>query len=997
MLHVSPNCYFFLKLCQNRLILLALLWFILPCVSISAKYRFDSWTTDNGLPQASINSIIQTKDGFLWFTTFGGLVRYDGLRFTVFNSGNTKGLKSGRFTQITEDGDCNLWIATEAQGITRYKDGIFSTFSTETGLPDNVINRIEDKTNGKFLLNAGKSILQWNGDNFVTYSPAEGEPTNNILQRNLDGSIWYLDGSRLRKFENGRVTVDFEPNFTIHRAFEDSQGRVWIAGNQDELFMLKDGKLSTYSEKEGFPKCRFVKVIEDRQGRILFATYLGLLIFENGKFTHLTTADGLIDNNVNSIYQDREGTIWVGTGGGLSRLTEAIITSFSTKEGLANDNVYPIFQAKSGKIWIGSWAGLTVYENGMFQDVSQQFGLATDKITTIYEDRDNYLWIATWEGKLVKIKNGQATTFPPNEQLGEHIRAIYQDPNGTMWFGTTKGLVQLKNDIFTAFNAKNGISGKAVFTIHQDKSGQFWIGSDAGITKFKDGVFTSLTEKDGIASNIVRTIYEDKGGTIWVGMYDSGLYRYQNGQFTHYTTNEGLFDNGVFQIIEDNHQNFWISCNLGIYRVKKSELNDLAENQITKVTSIPYNKRDGMLNSECNGGSQPAGIMAQDGRIWFPTQKGVAIITPGLIPLNTQPPPVVIESVIVDTKPVDIYAPIQIQPGQTNLEIHYSGLSFINPELVKFKYKLENLDTEWTDAASRRTAYYSHLPPGKYRFMVISANRDGVWNEQGTTIEIEVYPPFWRKTWFLALIIFAVGLIALMFYRWRTGMLKKAKATQEAFSLQLIESQEEERKRIAVELHDSLGQSLVLIKNWAALGLKATNNQNSHKTNLSEISDAASDAINEVREIAYNLGPYQLDRLGLKTSIEEMIQKVTTSSPISFEVEIDKIDGYFDKQTEINIFRILQEAINNIIKHSEATTAKLLIKMESAQMSLTISDNGKGFVYETVNTTDKRGFGLFGMSERVNLLKGEYLIKSETGTGTTIVINLPRENKRNGE
>jgi signal transduction histidine kinase/ligand-binding sensor domain-containing protein len=992
----SPSSRFFLKLCRIRLILVALFCCLLSNHHISAQYRFDSWTTENGLPQASVNSIIQTHDGFLWFTTFGGLVRYDGLRFEVFNAGNTKGLKSGRFTQITEDADDNLWIATEAQGITRYKNGVFTTYSTETGLPDNLINRIEDKTDGNFLLNAGESILQWNGENFAPYSPAAGEPVNNILQRKMDGAIWYLDGTRLRKFENGRITVDFEPNFTLHRSFEDSQGRVWLAGNQDELFMLKDGKLTTYSEKDGFPKCRFIKVIEDREGRLLFATHLGLLIFEDGKFTHLTTADGLIDNSIRNIYQDREGTIWVGTEAGLSRLTEAIITPYSTKDGLANDNVYSIFQDKKGKIWIGSWAGLTVYENGVFQNVSQQLGIGTDNITAIYEDREETLWICTWSGRIVRVSNGQITTLPTNPELGEHIRAIYQDRAGKMWFGTTKGLVQLKNGSFTSFNAKDGIFGKAVFAIHEDRSGQFWIGSDIGLTKFSDGVFTPLTEKDGISGNIVRTIYEDTQGTLWIGMYDSGLYRYQAGKFTHYTTNEGLFDNGVFQIIEDDGGNFWISCNLGIYRIKKSELNDLAENHLSKITSIPYTKRDGMLNSECNGGSQPAGIMAQDGRIWFPTQKGVAVITPDLIPFNAQPPPVVIESLIVDTKPVDIYSAIKIQPSQTNLEIHYSGLSFINPELVKFKYRLEGLDTDWTDAASRRTAYYSHLPPGKYNFRVIAANRDGVWNEQGTSMEIEVFPPFWRTTWFLFLAISTIVLIAFIFYRWRTGMLKQATATQEAFSLQLIESQEEERKRVAVELHDSLGQSLVLIKNWAALGLKASNGHSSAKTNLSEISEAASEAINEVREIAYNLGPYQLDRLGLKTSIHEMIQKVTSSSPIHFEIKIDKIDGYFDKQTQISIFRILQEAVNNIVKHSEATKAHLSIKMEMTQMILTIGDNGKGFVHEGIMATEKRGFGLFGMAERVNLLKGEYLIKSGPGKGTVVVINLPSKSKRNG-
>lgn len=305
-------------------------------------------------------------------------------------------------------------------------------------------------------------------------------------------------------------------------------------------------------------------------------------------------------------------------------------------------------------------------------------------------------------------------------------------------------MAKYQNGVFTTYTAKDGLIGAEIFVIHEDKAGQLWIGTDAGLVKFVDGVFTAFTEKDGIAANIVRTVSEDNEGALWIGMYDSGLYRFKQGRFTHFTTNEGLFDNGAFRIIEDSKANFWISCNLGIYRVKKAELDDFAEGRIRKVSSIPYNKRDGMLNSECNGAGQPAGIKASDGRIWFPTQQGVVVINPEAVPINSQPPPVIIESLIIDTQRVPLRSPVTIQPGQIYFEISYSGLSFINPELVKFKYRLEGLDADWIDAATRRVAYYSHLPAGKYRFVVKAANRDGVWNEQGATIEILVLPPFWR-------------------------------------------------------------------------------------------------------------------------------------------------------------------------------------------------------------------------------------------------------------
>jgi ligand-binding sensor domain-containing protein len=266
----------------------------------------------------------------------------------------------------------------------------------------------------------------------------------------------------------------------------------------------------------------------------------------------------------------------------------------------------------------------------------------------------------------------------------------------------------LRFQVFNTGNTKGLRTGR--FTqLFEDRDGTLWIGTDAGLTAYKDGLFTVYTEQDGLAANIVRAIYEDQEGALWIGMYDSGLYRLKAGRFTHFTTREGLFDNGVFSIIEDGSGNFWISCNLGIYRVRKAELNDLAEGRIVKITSVPYNKRDGMLNAECNGGGQPAGIRARDGRIWFPTQQGVAVIDPDRVPVNGQPPAVVVESVIIDTHPLSPGSGVKLQPGQVNLEIQYSGLSFINPELVKFKYKLEGLDKDWVDVGTRRAAYYSHF------------------------------------------------------------------------------------------------------------------------------------------------------------------------------------------------------------------------------------------------------------------------------------------------
>ena len=972
---------------------------VLSKTEISAQYRFDSWTTDNGLPQVSVNSILQTRDGFLWLTTFGGLARYDGLRFQVYNSGNTKGLRTSRFLNLFEDIEGNLWITTEGQGITRYRDGSFTTYTTENGLPGNLIRRMDKDANGDFLLEVGEQILRWKDEAFVSYTPADGEPTKNILQRTRSGAVWYLENSRLRKFENGRITTDYAPNFSVLRVFEDSQGRLWITRNgRNLLSMLKDGKLTNYLEKDGYPEFRFGTVFEDWQGGIWFATRSGLIRYQDEKFTRYQTADGLISDDLTHVYQDREGTIWVGTSGGLSRLTERTVTAYSTQNGLAADNVYPIYQDRSGKIWIGSWAGLTVYENGVFQNVGERYSVADQNITALFEDREGTFWIGNWAGEIKQVKGDSVTTISPGNKTT--VRVIYQDRAGTMWFGTSDGLLKGTKDEGKGMNDTENFSfirhpssvipdlaGKEIFAIREDRRGQLWIGTSAGLIIYRDNVFTPLTEADGIAGGIVRSIYEDADGALWIGMYDSGLYRFKDGRFTHFTTNEGLFDNGAFQIIEDGGEQFWISCNLGIYRVRKSELNDFADGQIEKVISIPYNKRDGMLNSECNGGASPAGIKALDGRIWFPTQKGIAVINPETVPFNSHPPPVVIESLVVDTKPFALLSPVKIEPGQTNLEIHYAGLSFINPELVKFKYKLEGLDEDWIDATTRRTAFYSHLPPGKYLFTVIAANRDGVWNEQGAKLEITVVAPFWRTDWFIALAALAVIATVFSVFRLRENELKRRQLVQQEFSRRLLESQEAERKRIASEMHDSLGQYLLAIKNWALFGLNSLPKEDAAREYLDEVSETSSLALNEVREIAHNLRPYQLERLGLTNTLEYMLKNLKT--PTRFTSEIENIDGALSKDSEIVFYRIVQESVNNVIKHSQANNARISVKRNGENLEFVCRDDGRGFDFETAKNSPESGLGLNGMIERVKILKGIYEINSEAGVGTTVSIKAP--------
>jgi signal transduction histidine kinase/ligand-binding sensor domain-containing protein len=961
------------------------------------QYHFDAWTTDNGLPQNSVNSILQTRDGFLWFTTFDGLVRYDGVQFTAFNAGNTKDLKSSRFAQIFEDKAGNLWSTTEDGKLIKYADGKFTYYTRREGLPHDRVLRIREDGD-IFFVETAEGIAQWKGDRFA---PAPDRPFTGFGYPAQSGAVWYLDSVGLHRVENGRVTTNAAisglTNHDIKTLYEDRKGELWVGISDGILLRFQNGKFITYAKKDGLPGSRINCILDDRQGNLWVGIGdAGLFRFKDDRFTSYTKADGLTGNVISAIYEDREGILWIGTTAGLNRLRDNIISSYSIGDGLAANNIYPICRDQEGAIWIGSWPGLTKYKDGVFTKYGEQYHLAKELVTALMADREGGLWVGTLGGGAKRFQDGKTISYQTSDGLPDNVvRAICQDRQGAIWFGTQKGLVKYRDERFSVFTTANGLPADSVNLIVEDSQGNLWIGTPLGLGRYRDGVFENYSQQESLSGHIIRAVYEDSEGTIWIGTYDAGLVRLKDGKFTSFTTKDGLFNNGVFQILEDAADNFWISCNLGIYRVSKKELNDYAADKIKSITSIPYGKRDGMLSSECNGGTQPAGVKNADGKLWFPTQGGIAVVDPQAVPVSTQPPPLIIKQFLLNNEPVAFRPAVTISPGVENFEIHYTGLSFIMSERIKFKYKLEGWDTDWVDADTRRVAYYSHVSPGDYTFRVIAANRDGVWNMEGASVQVRIIPPFWKTWWFFSLAIISLIGVVWLGFKFRITQLEKARRAQEAFSQQLISSQENERKRIAAELHDGLGQHLLIIKNSALLGLNMLQQQEQGKERLSDISATASQAIDEVREIAYNLRPYQLDDLGLTKAIEFIIAKVSHSSEVKFSSALDRIDGLFSPESEINLYRIVQESLNNIVKHSGATEAKIVITRNANSVTLTIQDNGRGFNNEATAARERgNGFGLKGISERARMLGARYVVQSAVGQGTTITLSLEAEDGR---
>ncbi len=981
------------------------LWLLLVFPStVRGQYQFDVWNTDNGLPQNSVLSILQTRDGYLWLTTSDGLVRYDGVRFTVFNKANTKGIKSNRLTTLFESHDGALWVGTEEAGIIRYKDGAFTTFTTEDGLLDRWVWGISKNKDGNPLVLTAQGLVQWNNGRFGPYLSDDPVSNHHFTWSERLGGLSFYDATGLHWFKDGHYRTFPLPDGLSSHDFawmiEDQNGILWSATKGKGFYKLENGSLD-FRKVAGLSSLDVRAICRDRAGNLWLGTHDGNLNLLNGDvLSTYGVAQGLDSKVLNVIYEDHEGSIWLGAANGLYRIRKQAIKVYTEQDGLSAKNVYTVYEDHEGIIWIGIWdqaGGLNRFKDGAFTHYTTSDGLSNNLVLALEEDLEGNLWVGTHDKGLNRFKDGRFTFYTTKDGLpGNTILAIHQAKNGALWVGTESGLSRYKDGAFTNYTVDGGLPDRKVQVIHEDREGNLWFGTIGGLSRLRGETFSSYTHRDGLSSDNIRSIYEDSDGVLWIGTYDGGLNRLKDGKFTSYTTAQGLFNNGVFQILEDGRGNLWMSCNLGIYRVSKKDLNDFAEGKIHSIFSISYGKKDGLLNVECNGGRQPAGWKSHDGKLWFPTQNGLAVIDAEGIEVNTQPPPVVIEDFIIDNKPAAFHETVQVQPGQADVEIHYTGLSFVTPENVKFKYKLEGLDNEWVEAGTRRAAYYRYVPPGEYTFRVIAANRDGVWNTQGASVRIVVQPPFWRTRWFMSLAIAILAGLVLIAYKLRVSQLTRAHAAQAAFSRQLIESQENDRKRIAAELHDGLGQSLAIIKNRALVGLNASVGNELTKEQFDQISTQSTQAIDEVKEIAYNLRPYLLDRLGLTKAIESMLNKVAGSSGIHFSADIDQLDGLFSKEEEINLYRIVQESVNNIVKHAGASQAKVLLKRDDRRVDITIQDNGQGFSARPSGISDltKRGFGLIGISERARLLGGKPIIEPRPGQGTTIKLRLALRNGR---
>jgi signal transduction histidine kinase len=732
----------------------------------------------------------------------------------------------------------------------------------------------------------------------------------------------------------------------VESLFADEEGRIWVGTSQNGLLRYSGGRFESYAPADGLPGARVPVIARGVDHDLWIGTDGGLVRFKKPRVTVYTQRDGLAGDFVGGIFQDVDGSVWAETGHRLTRFVNGAFKVFTTNDGLPDGRIR-LASSTDRLPLVYARAGLARWTHDRFVQAKDLAGLPWDRVTAVLEDRSGTLWLGIHDGGLMRVRDGHATHLTTKDGLADDsVEALFEDRRGSLWVGT------LRN----------------------------------GMTRISDGPMTSWSTRDGLAANHVKVFYQDTAGTLWIGTHGGGLSRFKDGRFATISARQGLYNDNIFQILEDDDANLWMNCNTGIWRTSLRQLNEVADGGRTAVESFAYGTADGMLSSE-GVGANLAGWKMRDGSLWFPTIEGIVAIDPRR--RDTEPPRVVIEGITIDREPIATGGPVRLTPGQENLDIQYTGLSWSRPQAIKFRFRLMGLDRDWVDAGARRTAYYSHLPPGSYTFNVTADNGEGVWNANGKTLAIVVLPRFYQTWWFLAAVASSLVAFVWLSWRYRIGQMRREQVAQQAFSRQLIESQERERQRIAAELHDSLGQNLLVVKNRALLGALAQQDEAGRKQ-FNEIGATVAQTLEEVRTISYNLRPHHLDQLGLTTTIRAMIDKIAESSGIRMSSEIDDIDGMFPPADEITIYRIIQESLNNVVKHSRAREAHVAVRCQEHQVEITIRDNGQGFASNAsdAGAAPRGGFGLKGLAERVHMLGGTHTIESGPGRGTTVTVRI---------
>ncbi|MEW5798133.1 MAG: two-component regulator propeller domain-containing protein [Bacteroidota bacterium] len=983
-------------------------------------------TIDDGLSQNYIYDILLDRRGFLWFGTKEGLNRYDGYSFVVYRNDplDPHSLSNNTVTSLHEDNAGGLWVGTISGGLNRF-DRSTETFSRIKLQQSHRFTESIDNITAIFSDSDSMVWIGTHGSGLFRYDPQRREVKRffpDSVQRGgvlfnsgiadiseWDGMMWIATNSAVSSFDlqTEKKTTYVHPKITprngITTLFKTSRNELLVAHrNGVDRF---DGKNfnPVFTANDSNQMYWTSRIREDREGNLWFATMRRIVKYEPHKKQFTEIASISDERFTRGFCIDSSNVVWCGTTGWGVYISNQNVRRFGAMQGNFLSEVF-------GKEI--SLVHRFIQKKNITADIS--FSLRGGMFPSCIHDRAGNAWLLTNVGLFFHKKDSadvrliSTTPRQYNSMPAWSTSRVYEDREGEIWIGTVGGISKLNKPTYTfeyyriypgqeiSSDDLNLSSYKDITAIFQDKRGMVWIGTPAnGLFRLDPATneIHNFVNRDGdlrsLSSNHVLSICEDPfapDSILWIGTDGGGLNRFNvhTGTFSSFTQRNNFPNNVAYGILTDKNNFFWISTNFGLIKMNPKT-----------YEWKQYDVHDGLQSNEFNRNEF---YKAPEGKMYFGGIYGYNGFFPETIYDNPVVPHVVLTEFSIFNKTIthsSKQSPLRMSISETRsitleysqnmFTLEFAALEFSAPLKNKYAYKLEGFNDDWIYSGTQRQATYTNLDPGEYTFRVKASNGDGVWNDKGTSLAITILPPFYMTWWFRGIVILFFAAAGPSVYFLRVNQLKREQKRQHEVSQMLIESQEQERKRIAQEMHDSLGQELLVIKNRAVMGLKTASAESREKKQLEQISDGATNVLKLVRTISHNLRPPELDRLGLTETIRSILLTIRDATSKTLHAEIDTIDGLIEKENEINLIRILQEAVSNIEKHSGATEITVHLKIEQPNINLLLKDNGRGFAVDAV----KHGIGLAGISERVRILHGTLAITSAPAEGTTLSITIP--------
>ncbi len=944
-----------------------------------------------------IYSILQDNSGHLWIGTNCGLGIYDGNSFSVIDT--TKGLGNNEVWSLFEDNKGKMWIGGKEGLYTYYINRLTKISFQSHELPG--ILKIDEDRDGNIWLGTTLGIYSGDSLNLKRYEPGPIFKNQRCLTFVLcspDGSIWAIPyGKGVYRLKGDKWSYyskkDGLVSDTVTYLYENPEGRIYFAHATNKKISVWNGLSITGLRLFDKSAKGIYTFVEDKRKNLWIGTNDGLFVKRGEKITEYTSIrNGLPEDYIYEAYCDKRGDLWFGTiYGDIFRVPAEQFESYSAYNGLPENNIYSILKDRNDNLWYG------VIHKGVYKidaagnitNYSEKEGIKSIFFPDIKEDNYGDLWFASFNG-VFRYRNGKFSNYSTETKnlKNDIVWELFFDSEENIWIGKEGGVV-ITDRNFTDFQTIPGldsvISYSKVQHIFEDREGFFWISTDkSGVIKTDRKKIIEIFDKNsGLQTNDITQTLQDESGCNWFLTNGKGIIKFDGEIFTHITMKDGLPGNYCYTAEEKNGFLF-IGTSKGISRFQYGAFEELGKSAFRN-----YSDQDGIISNECNTG---AIFSDKEGYIFLGTMKGISYFDPLNKPvINSSPVKITNVRIYENDSYFDTLASEQVELNyrKNSLQINYSAIDFISKDSLIYYYQLPGYYDGWVETR-QNSVLLVNLSAADYSFSVKCLNTDGMWSKP-VNFDFIIRPPFWQTWWFRIITFIGIAGILSFIPLLRFRRLKEEKKIHEIYSGKLIESQEKERKRIASELHDNLSQNLLLINNELQQ-FQISSNSNAEEVN--QALDLVKESIRDVRDISTSLHPDQLDKLGFKRSVEGAVNKISHATGIKFEMKIQKVDNILPAEKEIHLYRIIQEALNNIIKHSGAKKAEILIEQADHKINARLKDYGKGF---DITGRERIGeavihFGLYGMEDRVNLIGGSIKIETKPEAGTTVSVSVPLEN-----